>query len=447
MKKKWIVVVILISVSTCALNNNMLPPGATAREIENPGQNQDIGPILQTAVDTAHDGDTLTLPAGEFALDERVVIRKFISIKGKGRGTGGTKLYRREGVPDNVLSSSSWRHMFYYTISTDSPSNIVISDIHFKGKKPSVRAGDGGSVAEDNAIRIDNCRDFVVTNCRFEHFGASAVRVRHKDNLAGGLIYNNEFIHNYKKNVALGYGVSVYGNNSQWIDNPQFGSGNFIFIEDNYFVGHRHSVAGGGAGRYVFRHNVVADNLYSHAIDAHEARGGTMSQSPGYFSTRAYEIYDNSIYNTKFKDGEPFIDSSTREDSNRFVRTAIGIRGGEGLIFNNKIEGYRFGIELFVIVHFPGDGDYPVSYQIGFQSGKQLGPRHAGVAMPEGAGDLYIWDNTFIPYRTNDPGFAYFYTTFERVDRLLKDRDYHLMVKKPDYTPYAYPHPLRRLYQ
>ena len=446
MGKKWILIVFLMSIATCALKEGPSPPGATNSEVENPGQHQDIAPALQTAVDGARDGDTLLLPAGEFVLDQRVVIRKFISIKGKGRGIGGTKLYRRESVPDSTLSSSAWRQMFYLNSQSDAASNIVISDIYFKGKNPSVRSGDGGSIAQDNAIRIDNYKDFVITNCRFEHFGASAIRVRHKDHLASGLIFNNEFIHNYKKGVNLGYGVSVYGNNDQWTGEPQFGGGNFIFIEDNYFVGHRHSVAGGGAGRYVFRHNVVADNLYSHAVDAHEARGGTISQSPGYFSTRAYEVYDNAIYNTKFKDGEPFIDSSTQEPHNRLVRTAIGIRGGEGLVYNNKIEGYRFGVELYVIPHFPGDGDYPVSYQIGYQSGKQLGSRHSGTQSPEGDGDLFLWDNTFIPFRAGDPGFAPFYTAYERPDRLLKERDYHIGAKKPGYTPHTYPHPLRRLY-
>ncbi len=440
-------VVFLMSISTCALNNNSPTPGATVTELENPGQHQDISSVLQTAVDAARDGDTLLLPAGEFVLDERVVIRTFISIKGKGRGVGGTKLYRRESVADSVLSSASWRQMFYFISSSDASSNSVISDIYFKGKNPSVRSGDGGSIAADNAIRIDNFKDFVITNCRFEHFGAAAVRIKHKDNLASGLIFNNEFIHNYKKNLDLGYGVSVYGNNNQWIDDPQFGSENFIFIEDNYFVGHRHSIAGGGAGRYVFRHNVAADNLFGHAIDAHEARGGTISQSTGYFSTRAYEVYENSVYNTKFKDGTLFIDGSTQEPYNRLVRVAIGIRGGEGLVYNNKIEGYRFGIELFVIPHFPGDDEYPISYQIGYQSGKKLGPRHSGNQLPEGGGDLFIWANTFIPFRASDPGFTPFYTGYERPDRLLKDRDYHLATEKPGYTPYTYPHPLRRLYR
>ena len=447
MGKNWMLIVFLLSIATCALNNGSSPPGATTSEVENPGQHQDIAPVLQTAVDTARDGDTLLLPAGEFVLDQRVVIRKFISIKGKGRGVGGTKLYRRENVADSVLSGSAWRQMFYFNSQSDASSNIVVSDIYFKGKHPSISSGDGGSIAQDNAIRIDNFKDFVITNCRFEHFGASAIRVRHQDHLTGGLIFNNEFIHNYKKGVDLGYGVSVYGHNDQWTDDPQFGSGNFIFIEDNYFVGHRHAVAGGGAARYVFRRNVVADNLHSHAVDAHEARGGTISQSPGYFSTRAYEIYDNSIYNTKFKDGTPFIDGSAKEPYNRLVRTAIGLRGGEGLVYNNKIEGFRFGIELFVIPHFPGDDSYPVSYQIGYQSGKQLGSRHWGAQLPEGAGDLFIWGNTFISFKADDPGFAPFYTAYERLDRLKKDRDYHRGAPKPGYSPYTYPHPLRSLYQ
>ena len=55
----------------------------------------------------------------------------------------------------------------------------------------------------------------------------------------------------------LGYGVVIYGEDETWVPDPQFGSGNFIFIEDNTFIEHRHSVACGGTGRYVFRNNHV----------------------------------------------------------------------------------------------------------------------------------------------------------------------------------------------
>ena len=102
----------------------------------------------------------------------------------------------------------------YVNVSTDEIGDLLISDIYFKGQIPCYATGDGGSLAADNGVRIDNTRGFVVTNCRFEHFGAAGIRVMHRDRMANGLIYNNEFIHNYKYKVDLGYGVSVYGNNT-----------------------------------------------------------------------------------------------------------------------------------------------------------------------------------------------------------------------------------------
>ena len=422
----------------------LLPLGLSAKVIEvtDPGDHQDLQPYFQAAVDAALPGDEIVLPAGEFFVDGRVVVNKFIKIRGQGKGPGGTKLYRREEISDSTLSSWTWRMFIYVNMPTDAIGDLVISDIYFKGQYPSLSSGDGGSLAADNGIRIDNTRGFVIANCRFEHFGAAGIRVKHRDRMANGLIYNNEFIHNYKYNLDLGYGVSIYGNNTEWVPDPEFGTDNFIFIENNYFKEHRHSVSAGGSARYVFRYNEVVDNLWGHAVDAHEARGGTIGESTSYFSTRAYEVYNNHLHNTVYKDGVPI---TTPRDAAYLVRTAFGFRGGEGVVHNNKIEQYRIGFELFVFVHFPDDGPYPISYQIGWESGKNLGPNHTGTDAEALKGDLFEWDNDFVYFDPGDAILRKFYTYYESPDRLLKDRDYHRDTPRPGYSPYTYPHPRRSL--
>ena len=90
----------------------------------------------------------------------------------------------------------------------------------------------------------------------------------------------------------------VYGTNNKWIKNPRFGSSNFIFIEDNIFDYHRHSVAAGGCALYVARHNTITNDIitsgYSSALDGHEARGA--GNGSNTYGTRAVEAYSNKIY-------------------------------------------------------------------------------------------------------------------------------------------------------
>lgn len=207
--------------------------------VTNPGDNMDIQPNIQAAVDSADNGDIIFIPAGTFVFNDSVLITKFISFKGA--GIRSTILKRPESVPDIFLI---FRSMFNFDINDTASSYIVVSDITFKSKS------DSSSVALDFGIKMNKCVDFFITRCRFERFGRAAVYVKHTDTLAGGLISNNEFYHNSKGSDGLdwGYGIEIYGDNYKWVDSPEFGTDNFIFIENNKFDYHRHAIAAGGAG-------------------------------------------------------------------------------------------------------------------------------------------------------------------------------------------------------
>jgi hypothetical protein len=404
--------------------------------VPSPGEHRDIQPSLQAAVDTASPGDIVLLPAGEFYLDGRVIIDKFINIRGRGYQEGGTKLYRREEISDDQLNS--WGTMLQFRCNSDEPSHIVLSDIHFKGKNPSLIPGDGGSTVNDYGVQFRYCVDFVVARNKFEHFGFAAVYVLHRDTLSRGLVAENEFFQNLNiepdsDGFNLGYGVVIYGEDETWIPDPQFGSENFIFIEDNIFIEHRHSVACGGTGRYVFRKNRVIDNLVSSAVDAH---GGGMWGNT--LSSRAFEVYENDIHNTRFEDGTPINPSSPNGSCSDLAYFAIHFRGGEGVVYNNRIEGFRYGVSITTEI----TGAYPVITQIGYKSALELGPSHSGIEPPASDGDIFIWGNEYIPYdeiSCNQP-FRNF-----REDLLKEGRDYHLEIPKPNYSPYTYPHPLLEL--
>lgn len=409
---------------------------ATIINVTNPGADQDIRPNFVTAVTSASNGDTIAFPSGSFTWGATTTtVTKRVSVKGNGIGT--TVLYRSEALSDGALSS-----MFFieFNINYDLPCKMTIYGITFKSQIPSENNGaDGGSLASDGGIKIINAVDFKIRDCRFENFGYAAIRIDHRDNLARGVIYSCDFIHNRKggDGLGLGYGVAVFGEDLKWISNPRFGSRNFIFIESNVFDKHRHSVASAGCGLYVFRWNTVYNNYikdiaFASAVDAHEGTPAAALGSKNHHATRAVECYSNTIVNTTFRNGNT-IHSGVTEDSLSSV--AIHIRGGEALIHNNVINGYRFGVG----VTEDGGLPYPFKYQPGYSSGKRRGVSHSGTDAVNGEGDVFYWSNSFTVYNVNCAAFFNFETAG---GALVSGRDYHSVVK-PGYTSFTYPHPLR----
>lgn len=415
-------------------------------QVQHPGNDKDIQPNIQAAINKAVNGDTVFIPAGNFIFNNKITVTKFISLKGAGMKT--TILYRAESTPDATLDK--WGSMFHFNTNSRISSNISISAITFKSKKPSKTEKDALSKAKDKGIEFTKTVDFRVWNCRFENFGIAAISVTHDDDLARGLICKNEFYHNAKgfDGLGYGYGIVIYGADMKWIDDPKFGSANFIFIEDNVFDFHRHAIAAGGAALFVARYNTITNNIISqytttHAIDGHEARGGKPGNG-NYHSTRAFEAYNNTIINNVFHDGTPKVPGKSID---KLIERGIAIRGGEALVHNNVINGYRFGIAID-LVDTPWGTAYPLPYSPGYLSGKALGSGHSGTSQPQGNGDVFVWSNRFTPYITSNADGYPLSTTFANYNNgyyspayFKEGRDYHL-VAKPGYKPYPYPHPL-----
>ena len=394
----------------------------------------DIVTSMQGVATAASNGDEIVLPSGSFPCIGTVTITKFISIRGQ--GLSNTILYRPETASD--ANVTSWLNIIRYATNSLSSSNIVIQGVCFKSKNPclsstldvngnDVTALDGLSLASDCAIEMSGCKDFLITKCRFENFGSSAIAVYHDDSIVGGVISKNQFYHNSKGTGALGlgYGVVVYGSNTKWLSNPRFGTSNFIFIEDNYFDYHKHTIAAGGCALYVFRHNAVLNSVAGSstaAIDMHEARG------PGHgsntFATRAAEIYNDSCVNNTFRNGTgtagladntPYY-STTYTVTNVTTRiqqlTEAGIkpRAGEALIHDNYLRGFRFGLALAATAYCGGScGSYPIPYQEGYLSGLRLGSSAYGVSGGADQGDCFIWNNTVKLYDSTSSVNKYIY--------------------------------------
>ncbi|MBS1632650.1 MAG: right-handed parallel beta-helix repeat-containing protein [Bacteroidetes bacterium] len=404
--------------------------------IKSPGNHNDIQPAIQEAVDKALDGDRIILPEGQFIVNLSVQISKFISISGE--GLDKTFLYRSDSIPDRTLSSKGWEAFFVFNIRRDIPSDIVVSGICFKGRKPSVVNGDGGSRASTVGIRMIGCVDFIIENCRFEYFGNTGISVRHKDTLARGLIRHNEFYFNARS--GLGYGITIVGEGKQWVKDPKFGSSNFIFIEDNQFDYHRHSIASNDGALFVVRYNTILNNVAAsgdHAIDMHEGRPGT--DEP--MGSRAMEVYNNVIVNNtytfggKIKKGEWYGMSSLEN-------AGVAVRNGEALVYNNEVKGYRYAVVLSNWYLGGTPQPYPVKYGPGYLSGMEFGPGHTGDLPPKSDGDVFIWNNKISPFLDDEwnvfPSF-----NNEETSWWKEGRDYHLEAK-PGYKAYPYPYPVKK---
>jgi len=409
--------------------------------IANPGEGNDIRASILAAVNLSTAGDTLILPIGNFPfVGTYVEITKKISIVGAGKDK--TILYRPESIVDADIANL---YMLYFNINSSvANSHILIADFTVKSKKPADIMGANGSLAIDNGIGIVKALDFVVTRMRFENFGVAGLYIKSTDTLSRGLVYKNEFIHCFKGNgLGYGYGCNIVGDNYQWTALPNFGTSNFIYIEDNVFEqGGRHAIAGQGCGRYVARYNTFRDFHIVPALDMHAARGNRTLGTSDYFGTRVVEAYHNTIINSKYYDGGMINPLDTTSAAvTRMTAQGILFNAGESVVYDNYIQGYQTGIALAPPSDTVGSS-YPMRSQIGYWSGKIYGRNHTGTTSEYANGDAFIWNNRFKTTNTSVADNIIFREILDTHDSIKIDRDYHLSAK-PNYISYTYPHPLR----
>jgi len=326
---------------------------------------------IQTAVNSASTGDVVQLPACTNSSWIGVVnISKEITIAGAGETQ--TKL---------IKPGTDTRAMFVVNCSGG------LRGFEFYGI---TLGGRGDETTLDKGMWLRNgCQDFTVHNTTFQKFGHAGIYTETAEGPTTGVVYECNFLNNFRP--QRGYGLEVVGDGT-YPETLELGTQNALFVEDSYFEGNRHAIASNNGARYVFRYNEIVDNRENaSAIDAH---GKTPYWPRG---SRAYEIYNNNIVNS--------IDRWQ----------GVGIRGGDGVIFNNTISGTIYAIALENDSNYTGCS-YPCPDQIR---------------------ELHIWNNTeegrtaeVTPLRENNA-------------RLIQEgRDYFLF-PRPGYTPYPYPHPLR----
>jgi hypothetical protein len=361
-------------------------------------------PVVQAAIGSATDGDTVNVPAGNCIWKASVnIIGKTITLKGAGAGVGGTLITHGGGD--------------YQLIAIDpgtKTGKVDVSGFSFVGK---CTAWYGCAMTFWGPKGWKNLRihhNVFDGNYPWTMKGYSGVN---------GLIDHNTF-------KGSAYGIMLYGDSEKdWAAPLTLGTADFFFIEDNIFDWGSNWYGSSGVpvmdmdsgGRQVFRYNTTKFSMW----ETHDkARSGLVSAN-------AYEIYNNTFW--------------TDTD----IHKAIDVSAGTGVIWGNTITG-PYGIPIGAMDYksfdprsvkkcdgtdkadqnTPGQSGWRCQYQIG-----SMGEGSTAYGYP-----LYLWSNT---NKASSIGMAC--TPGQGCDHVQSGRDYinNGTTPKPGYTPFTYPHPLQ----
>ncbi len=405
---------------------------------------------VQAAIDQIPAGGsgTARIPPGSCDwVDGLVVIDDKASIHIAGSGRDQTTIWRSAADDGNtVLSDEDPAAIF--TFDCRNGQRVEFSGIHLVGPNGPGNNVKTSVIARGLELRWD-CHDFMIHDNRISKFSYAGILIKGPD--ARGVIYDNEFLDNWKN--GLGYGVAVTGwhgsvHGLYW---PAFepGSANAVFIEDNLFSGSRHNVASNTGSRYVFRHNelvawrtnserdpLLLQTFWDGQVDAHgvDPDAGVAWDEQQSTGSRSWEVYDN-LFTLADDD---FIPQGENSPSNV---TSSSMRGGNGMVFCNRYSrGAHTGPSIFgePSVRFESNENchlwvdsHPAPFQVGFQ------------------GLSFFWDNSGDVTNDGRASRGTYMDDGTCVDLIVEGVDYFNMSPAQhggsyaDYQPYPYPHPLR----
>ncbi len=228
---------------------------------------------------SAHNGDTITLPAGTFTWSTYLNISKAITLQGAGVG--------QTIVRDNVQSGP----LLQFTLAAGLLSRLTGTEFQDGGRINTALAPGGlihirGSNTDGSQFRWDHCK----WNDDLNGYPVADTVI--------GVIDHNE-VHVGNKVYEWLYPYDTYWNggsygDGSWAAPTNFGSSEFLFVEDNtitntdtvYLVAATDAFAG---ARYVVRHNAIFNCYFGN--HGTESTGRTRG-------CRAMEIYGNTFTGT-----------------------------------------------------------------------------------------------------------------------------------------------------
>jgi hypothetical protein len=255
---------------------------------------------------SAHDGDTITLPIGTFSWTTTVNITKNITIQGAG--------VDQTIIQDNVPRTNP---TFGIVFDISGSGTWRLTGLTITFGTVTILGGQGSIVASSSshAFRIDHMKFNDLYNTPIWTHGYMWGVIDHCIFITSRAYVGMFLEHNSWQ------GVGDYGDNS-WAQPTNLGSSEFIFVEDNTYTsvnGNQDFIDGLNGARYVARHNTTTNGPIG---SGHGTDSGLRRRS-----VRAFEVYNNTMNSTSV-----FYTSST-------------IRGGTGVIWGNTLTNYNYAAQ------------------------------------------------------------------------------------------------------
>jgi hypothetical protein len=247
---------------------------------------------VQACINSASDGDTVTIPAGTFTWLRGITITKGITLKGQttitGAGTATPTTNDLTIIKDDTPRSGQGAKIV--NVGCGPNQSFRLTGITFSpGTITTYPSSDG-------AFRLHNSHSSSNTTMRVDHC--------HFDSLyQGKLIWVSGWVYGVADHNVMQCRPGTYsffinhttwGNrengNGSWADYPWYGTEKFWFIEDNTIISTSEQTQGGiidtyNGGRWVARHNYFHNALpLGHGTEGGATRG-----------QRVNEFYDNTL--------------------------------------------------------------------------------------------------------------------------------------------------------
>ncbi len=359
---------------------------------------------IQSAVNSALQGDTIVLPAGTNNSFSGVVIISTDNIEILGAGSNSTHI--------GWTSGANRQDPVFWVMNT---TGFELGGVHLFGTN--------NQSQREWLVKMHYSTNFRIHHCHFERSGAAGIDCRGYP--MNGCIDNCTFEDGYYP--GHGYGVYVghstqaewesgMPGDSSWDADVALGTIDGIYIEDCTFETFRHMVATGAGARVVIRYSTFTSNntASTHAEDMFDTHGW----SPVYHGNRKYEIYENTIDCT-------------------YDHGYVSIRdSGDGVMFNNTITNLGYPDHYAFILNLPCCNHDTCNTANGWNG---TYPEHDQTQL------YYVWGNTLDGHAHNTVTVSGSCSNEQAAPIFLQNRDWFEYEPPPEiYTPFQYPHPFRQ---